>query len=71
LRPLQEIEDWQGEFGENKEDFIIMVCRSGNRSGVATHHFQNLGYEHVYNMAGGMRAWNELSYDIDKTPAEE
>jgi len=71
LRPLQEIEDWQTEFSEEKENRIIMVCRTGNRSGVATRYLLDHGYLNVQNMNGGMQAWNELSLPIEKSPAEE
>ncbi|MCK4894893.1 MAG: rhodanese-like domain-containing protein [Calditrichia bacterium] len=71
LRPLQEIEDWQTEFSEENDNRIIMVCRSGNRSGVTTRYFLDHGYLNVQNMSGGMRAWNELSFPIEKSPAEE
>jgi rhodanese-related sulfurtransferase len=71
LKPLQEIEEWQAEFTDQKEDRIIIVCRTGNRSGVATQYFLNREYTNVYNMTGGMKAWNELSFPVTKEPAEE
>lgn len=71
LQPLQEIEEWHTEFSEKKENRLIMVCRSGNRSRVATKYFQERGYENIQNMSGGMRAWNELSFPIEKSPAEK
>jgi rhodanese-related sulfurtransferase len=36
---------------------IIVVCRSGNRSVSASIFLDNKGFQHVYNMLGGMRAW--------------
>ena len=71
LRPLQEIEEWHTEFSEKKENRFIMVCRSGNRSRVATKYFQDRGYENIQNMSGGMRAWNELSFPTEKLPEEK
>lgn len=49
---LDDIEDW------DKEDEIIMYCRSGNRSGIATHLLELLGYKNVKNLVGGMLDWN-------------
>lgn len=40
----------------NKKAKYVIVCRSGNRSGVATQFLNSLGYN-VLNMAGGMHAW--------------
>jgi rhodanese-related sulfurtransferase len=35
---------------------IVCICRSGNRSGVATRHLSGAGYEAV-NLSGGMIGW--------------
>ncbi len=50
----------------NKELTIIFVCRSGARSGKATANALALGFKHVYNMEGGMLAWNSLALPISK-----
>lgn len=41
----------------NKNEPYIMVCRSGGRSGSATHFLESQGFD-VSNMVGGMLAWN-------------
>jgi rhodanese-related sulfurtransferase len=38
---------------------IILVCRSGARSGRAGEALVAMGFEHVTNMVGGMIAWNQ------------
>lgn len=50
----------------NKEEPIIFVCRSGARSGRATATAVALGFKNVYNMEGGMLAWNSLALPISK-----
>lgn len=45
-----------------KEDEIIFYCRSGNRSGVATHVLEMLGYTNVKNLVGGMVDWNRKNF---------
>lgn len=40
------------------EDTIIVVCRSGNRSKQASNFLDGKGFQHVYNMLGGMDAWH-------------
>lgn len=43
-----------------KTDEIIMVCRSGQRSGKAVEYLELLGYKGAKNMIGGMLEWNNL-----------
>jgi len=50
----------------NKKEPIIFVCRSGARSGKATASAIALGFENVFNMEGGMLAWNSLAFPISK-----
>jgi len=66
LRPLQQIENWEPEFSKDIDKKIIMVCRSGNRSSVSTQYLLDKGYKNVYNMSGGMRAWNKLAFPIEQ-----
>lgn len=41
----------------NKDEPYVMVCRSGGRSGSATHFLESQGFD-VSNMVCGMLAWN-------------
>ncbi len=41
----------------NKERIYLIYCQSGNRSGQAFQIMQNLGFDHVYNMLGGISSW--------------
>jgi len=52
--PLGFIGERHNELDPQRE--IIVVCRSGNRSGLACEHLESLGYK-VVNMAGGMLEW--------------
>lgn len=42
-----------------KTDTIILYCRSGSRSALAAKTLMMLGYEHVYSLDGGWKAWHE------------
>lgn len=48
----------------NREEEIVFVCRSGNRSGQATTESQQLGYKATSNMVGGMIQWNRLGFPV-------
>lgn len=48
-----------------KEETVVFVCRSGNRSGKAAAFAKAQGYVNVYNMKGGMLLWNELGLSVE------
>ncbi len=52
--------------GEDKNNEVVFVCRSGKRSGEATRMALNKGFEKVYNLQGGMLRWNELHFPIER-----
>lgn len=56
LIPLGQLTAHLNELG-SKDEEMIMVCRSGGRSGQASHQLAGLGYKKVLNMQGGMLAW--------------
>jgi rhodanese-related sulfurtransferase len=45
---------------------VVCICRSGRRSGIAANQLVQAGFEDVYNMNGGMMAWNRMSYPLQK-----
>ena len=46
---------------------IVVVCRSGNRSGKATRTLLDVGFKDVLNMGGGMLAWNAAGLPVTKS----
>ena len=46
-----------------KDEEIVLYCRSGNRSGQAAMMLENMGFENVKNLQGGMMRWQELYTD--------
>lgn len=53
--PLGQLPARYGEIPQTGE--IILVCRSGNRSGRACEYLHMLGLQGLKNMVGGMLAW--------------
>lgn len=45
----------------NKERKILVYCQSGNRSKIASERLISYGYTNVYNMLGGIAAYEEVS----------
>ena len=40
-----------------KDEPIYVICRSGNRSAQAASQLQDAGYTEIYDVSGGMMAW--------------
>ena len=43
---------------------VVIMCRSGKRSAMAVMQLEQQGYENLYNLKGGILAWQQ---DIDPT----
>ena len=59
--PMSQLPARLGEFDTSRR--IIVICRSGNRSGKVTAWLTGLGYDAV-NMAGGMQAWASRGLEV-------
>ena len=44
----------------------FVYCRSGNRSGQTLDIMRDLGFEEVYNLDGGIVAWNEAGLPVEQ-----
>ncbi|MCO6449938.1 MAG: rhodanese-like domain-containing protein [Caldilineales bacterium] len=64
LIPLGSIPSRMSEIPADKT--VIAVCRSGNRSGQATQFLRDQGFDNVHNMDGGMIAWEQAGYQVEK-----
>jgi rhodanese-related sulfurtransferase len=48
-----------------KDQEIVVVCRSGNRSQSGRDILQNAGFENVTSMSGGLNAWGAAGYPLE------
>jgi phage shock protein E len=64
LIPFDQIPDRFAEIPQDKT--VIAVCRSGNRSSQAISFLSQRGFNNVHNMQGGMLAWDQAGYEIEK-----
>lgn len=54
--------DFQNEIAKlDKGKEYVIYCRSGGRSGKAVNMMQQMGFEKVHNMSGGILAWNRAN----------
>lgn len=64
LVPLPELEARASELPRDRP--LLMICRSGVRSGKACEKLQALGIASVVNLAGGMIAWNNARLPVER-----
>ncbi len=50
----------------DKDAPIVLYCGGGFRSALAAENLQKMGYTNVISMDGGMRAWREAGYPVEK-----
>ena len=43
---------------------VVVVCRSGNRSVLAAHTMQLMGYENVVSLKTGLKGWNDYEQPL-------
>ncbi len=52
------------ELVEARDRDVVVVCRSGNRSVLAAHTMQLMGYTRVSSMKTGLRGWNDYELQL-------
>jgi rhodanese-related sulfurtransferase len=65
LVPLPELAARLAELPSQRP--LLLVCRSGARSGRACEQLAALGVGPAYNLAGGMIAWNDAGLPVEET----
>ncbi len=66
LLPLGKLKERVGELEKHRDKPILVVCRSGNRSGTACAILGKQGFTQVYNLAGGVTAWQSSKLPLEK-----
>lgn len=64
--PLGGLGERVGELDKYKGRPIIVGCRSGQRSARACATLRKRGFEQVYNLAGGIMAWQNANLPLTK-----
>ncbi|MHA1942633.1 MAG: rhodanese-like domain-containing protein [Candidatus Hodarchaeales archaeon] len=66
LIPYDQITSSQNELPSNKTLSILVYCRTGTRSAIASSTLVELNYTKVYNMLGGYFAWKEAGLPFEE-----
>lgn len=57
--PLAQVASRLGELAQYKDSNVVVQCRSGKRSAKAASTLQDAGFTKVYNLTGGIIAWDK------------
>ena len=66
LIPLGKLNERIGELEKYRDKPVVVVCRSGARSANACALLGKQGFVEVYNLAGGMIAWQKANLPVKK-----
>lgn len=64
LIPVSELESRIGELASYKDNHVLVYCRTGVRSATASNILDSNNFTKVYNMLGGISAWESAGYPI-------
>jgi rhodanese-related sulfurtransferase len=66
LIPLGQLAARLQEITEYKDKPVVVICRSGRRSGIAVSQLQAAGFTQVSNVMGGIQAWEKNGLEVVK-----
>jgi len=66
LIPLKELPERTDELADAKGRDIVAICRVGARSTTAAALLTGLGFEHVWNLKGGMIEWKDAQLPVER-----
>ena len=64
--PLSDMSKRITEMDKHKDKHVVVYCRSGNRSTGVCRTLTSRGFEKVYNLSGGIMAWQDAHLPISK-----
>ena len=67
LLPMGDLMAGQGALEKDRP--VVFYCEKGIRSVIAIQRMESLGFDNLYNLAGGMKAWRESEQAISQRGA--
>jgi rhodanese-related sulfurtransferase len=64
--PLGQLAGKVKDLEKLKDKPVLLSCQTGNRSAQAANTLRQAGFAQVYNLAGGMNAWQQASMPVEK-----
>lgn len=66
--PYDKIAENVGKFPADKNAKVVLYCRSGRMSAIAAEELIKRGYSNVWNLNGGMVAWEGAGLRVIQSP---
>lgn len=66
LIPLGKLKERLGELEKYRERPVIIICRTGNQSSFACALLGKQGFAQIYNLNGGIAAWQKANLPLEK-----
>jgi rhodanese-related sulfurtransferase len=64
--PFSQLSNRIEEIGKYKEKTVIVTCRTGSRAGAASRVLKQAGFKNVFELRGGISAWEQASLPVEK-----
>ena len=64
--PLSQVDHRCAEIEKFKDKPVIVACETGNRSGAAASILRKRGFGKVFNLSGGVSAWQQAGLPVGK-----
>ncbi|MEO5676365.1 MAG: rhodanese-like domain-containing protein [Usitatibacter sp.] len=64
--PMQELSGRLGEIAKFKDKPVIVTDRGGTRAGAACRFLRKSGFSNVFQLKGGVAAWQQASLPVEK-----
>jgi rhodanese-related sulfurtransferase len=69
--PLNKFPETVNSLEQYKKQTIIVACKTGTRSASACKTLTNAGFEHVFNIVGGMESWGDSKLPVKVTSKQK
>ena len=64
--PASKLDNYTGKLEKYRDQPLIVYCRSGQRSNAVCSKLRKQGFESVYNLKGGVLAWQKAELPLNR-----
>ncbi len=64
--PLSQLSNRVDEIAKFKEKHVLVSCGTGNKAGAAARLLRQGGFKNVFELRGGVNAWQQASLPVEK-----